>query len=195
MAERRAGYDPERVWRELKTLGFDEARVRPYLLFPLDARWIYYEERTKLLNRARETLNSELHDDGYLIEPLEEEGVLVHRSRELLESEIEQFVVIERENMIVACGALYPQGGNQAELACMATHPQYRDEGRGQKILEQIEKNARKLGASKLFVLTTKTPHWFVERGFVASNVNELPAKKKSLYNYQRNSMIFTKPL
>jgi amino-acid N-acetyltransferase len=137
-----------------------------------------------------------------LIEPLEEEGVLVHRSRELLESEIEQFVVIERENMIVACGALYPQtqkgapqGVLQAELACMATHPQYRDEGRGQKILEQIEKNARKLGVGKLFVLTTKTPHWFVERGFVASNVEELPAKKKSLYNYQRNSMIFTKPL
>jgi amino-acid N-acetyltransferase len=97
--------------------------------------------------------------------------------------------------MIVACGALYPQGGQQAELACMATHPDYRDEGRGQKILEQIEKNARKVGVNMLFVLTTKTPHWFVERGFVASNVDELPERKKSLYNYQRNSMIFTKPL
>ena len=97
--------------------------------------------------------------------------------------------------MIVACGALYPQGGQNAELACMATHPDYRDDGRGQKILDQIETNARKLGASNLFVLTTKTPHWFVERGFVASSVEQLPEKKKSLYNYQRNSMIFVKPL
>jgi amino-acid N-acetyltransferase len=130
-----------------------------------------------------------------LIEPLEEQGVLVHRSRELLEAEIEQFVVIEREGMIIACGALYPQDSQSAEVACMATHPEYRNFNRGQMILEQIEKNARKLGLSRLFVLTTKSPHWFVERGFVASSVDELPEKRKSLYNYQRNSKIFVKPL
>jgi amino-acid N-acetyltransferase len=130
-----------------------------------------------------------------LIEPLEEEGVLVHRSRELLEAEIEQFVVIEREGMIIACGALYPQDSQSAEVACMATHPEYRNFNRGQMILEQIEKNARKLGLGRLFVLTTKSPHWFVERGFVASSVDELPEKKKSLYNYQRNSKVFVKPL
>ena len=62
-------------------------------------------------------------------------------------------------------------------------------------MLELIEKNARKLGLSRLFVLTTKSPHWFVERGFVPSSVDELPEKKKSLYNYQRNSKIFVKPL
>ena len=130
-----------------------------------------------------------------LIEPLEEEGVLVHRSRELLEAEIEQFVVIEREGMIIACGALYPQDSDNGEIACMATHPEYRNNNRGQMVLEQIEKNARKLNLTNLFVLTTKSPHWFVERGFVASSVDELPEKKKSLYNYQRNSKIFVKPL
>ncbi len=130
-----------------------------------------------------------------LIEPLEEEGVLVHRSRELLEAEIEQFVVIEREGMIIACGALYPQDSQSGEVACMATHPEYRNFNRGQMILEQVEKNARKLGLSRLFVLTTKSPHWFVERGFVASSVEELPEKKKSLYNYQRNSKVFVKPI
>jgi amino-acid N-acetyltransferase len=130
-----------------------------------------------------------------LIEPLEEQGILVHRSRELLEAEIEQFVVVEREGMIVACGALYPQDGKSAELACLATHPEYRDNGRGQAILEQIEKNARKLGLAELFVLTTKSPHWFLEHGFTESNVNALPERKKSLYNYQRNSKIFVKPL
>jgi amino-acid N-acetyltransferase len=130
-----------------------------------------------------------------LIEPLEEEGVLVHRSRELLEAEIEQFVVIEREGMIIACGALYPQDDQNGEVACMATHPEYRNCNRGQMVLEQIERNARKLNLKNLFVLTTKSPHWFVERGFVASSVDQLPDKKKSLYNYQRNSKIFVKPL
>jgi amino-acid N-acetyltransferase len=130
-----------------------------------------------------------------LIEPLEEQGILVHRSRELLESEIEQFYVIEREGMIVACAALYPQDAQSGELACLATHPEYRDNGRGMALLEQIERNARKLGLTQLFVLTTKSPHWFVERGFTESRVDALPEKKKSLYNYQRNSKIFVKPL
>ncbi|MDR2213545.1 MAG: amino-acid N-acetyltransferase [Pseudomonadales bacterium] len=130
-----------------------------------------------------------------LIEPLEAEGILVHRSRDLLEAEIEQFFVIEREGMIICCGALYPQDAHSGELACLATHPDYRNHNRAQLLLEQVEKQARKIGLSSLFVLTTKSPHWFVERGFVPSSVDELPQKKKSLYNYQRNSKIFTKAL
>lgn len=130
-----------------------------------------------------------------LIEPLEEAGILVHRSRELLESEIEQFFVIEREGMIIACAALYPQDGNSGELACLATHPDYRNSGRAEHLLEAVSKQARKLGLKELFVLTTRTPHWFLERGFRQSSVDALPEKKKSLYNYQRNSRIFTKTL
>ena len=130
-----------------------------------------------------------------LIEPLEAAGVLVERSRELLETEIEQFTIIDREGMIVACGALYPQEDGSGELACMATHPEYRDSGRGQEILDAITKQAKKAGLKSLFVLTTKTPHWFVERGFAESDIDSLPEKKKSLYNYQRKSKIFTKKL
>jgi len=130
-----------------------------------------------------------------LVEPLEAAGVLVERSRELLETEIEQFTIIDREGMIVACGALYPQEDGSGELACMATHPEYRDSGRGQEILDAITKQAKKAGLKSLVVLTTKTPHWFVERGFAESDIDSLPEKKKSLYNYQRKSKIFTKKL
>ncbi len=130
-----------------------------------------------------------------LIEPLEEAGILVHRSRELLENEISQFTVIVREGAIIGCGALYPLDSENAELACMATHEEYRNNGRGQLILERIEQNARKIGIRRLYVLTTKTPHWFVERGFQQSNVDALPERKKQLYNYQRNSKVFEKTL
>jgi amino-acid N-acetyltransferase len=130
-----------------------------------------------------------------LIEPLEEKGILVHRSRELLESEIDKFHVIDREGMIVACGALYQQDENNGELACLATHVEYQNGNRGQTLLEQLERNAKKLGLKNLFVLTTKSPHWFLERGFVASDVDSLPDKKKSLYNWQRKSKVFVKPL
>ena len=131
-----------------------------------------------------------------LISPLEEQGILVRRSREVLEREIEQFSVVEREGMIIACAALYPIADSQAgELACLAVNPEYRHGGRGDELLERIESRARQMGLNTLFVLTTRTAHWFRERGFAPSGVERLPAARASLYNYQRNSKIFEKSL
>ena len=131
-----------------------------------------------------------------LISPLEEQGILVRRSREVLEREIEQFSVVEREGMIIACAALYPIADSEAgELACLAVNPEYRHGGRGDELLERIESRARQMGLSTLFVLTTRTAHWFRERGFAPSGVERLPAARASLYNYQRNSKIFEKSL
>ncbi|MDI9779178.1 MULTISPECIES: amino-acid N-acetyltransferase [Pseudomonas] len=131
-----------------------------------------------------------------LISPLEEQGILVRRSREVLEREIEQFSVVEREGMIIACAALYPIADSQAgELACLAVNPEYRHGGRGDELLERIEGRAKQMGLNTLFVLTTRTAHWFRERGFAPSSVERLPAARASLYNYQRNSKIFEKSL
>ena len=80
-----------------------------------------------------------------------------------------------------------------AEVACVATHTQYRDSGRASLLLAHIEKHAKKTGIKKLFVLTTQTAHWFLEKGFTAAKIDQLPAKKQQLYNYQRNSKIFIK--
>jgi len=130
-----------------------------------------------------------------LLTPLEEKGILVHRSRELLENEIHRFYVIERDGMITACAALYPYSDDQAELACVAVHPDYRGTNRGERLLEQIEQEARRRRYEKLFVLTTRTAHWFIEHGFVAGEVNELPQARQQLYNWQRNSKVFFKSL
>jgi len=131
-----------------------------------------------------------------LIEPLESAGVLVRRSRELLENEIKRFTIIERDGMVVGCAALYPfDDGKVGELACVAVHPDYRSGKRGKKMLEHIEKRAVQQGIRELFVLTTQTAHWFQELGFKTSSVDDLPGEKKSLYNYQRNSKVFRKQL
>lgn len=131
-----------------------------------------------------------------LISPLEEQGILVRRSREVLEREIGQFSIVERDGLIIACAALYPIADSQAgELACLAVNPEYRHGGRGDELLERIEERARALGLNTLFVLTTRTAHWFRERGFQPSSVERLPAARASLYNYQRNSQIFEKAL
>ena len=131
-----------------------------------------------------------------LITPLEEQGILVRRSREVLEREIEQFSVVEREGLFIACAALYPIADSETgELACLAVNPEYRHGGRGDELLERIEERARALGLKTLFVLTTRTAHWFQERGFEASGVDRLPSARASLYNYQRNSKIFEKAI
>src|SRR5690606_655423 len=122
--------------------------------------------------------NATIEDVGgilELIEPLENAGILVHRSRELLETEITRFTVIEREGTIIACGALYQLDDGDGELACLVTHPEYRKANRAQQMLEWLEEKARKAGLKRLFVLTTKSPHWFLERGFKECPVEALP--------------------
>jgi amino-acid N-acetyltransferase len=131
-----------------------------------------------------------------IIEPLEEQGVLVRRSRERLESEIERFVVAEYDNRIVGCAALYAFPEDKlGELAALAVEPDFRREGYGEALLREIEARARKLKLAELFVLTTRTAHWFLERGFRAAAVADLPQQKQALYNYQRKSLVYRKPL
>jgi amino-acid N-acetyltransferase len=129
-----------------------------------------------------------------LIRPLEEAGILVRRSRELLETEIHNFHVMEKDGSIVACAALYPYG-DMAELSCVATHPDYRNGGRAAALLQQMESQARKQGIQQLFLLTTQTAHWFIEQGFAQGKLEDLPIAKQALYNYQRKSKIFLKKL
>ena len=130
-----------------------------------------------------------------LIEPMEEEGILVRRSRELLEREIGQFSVVEHDGMIVGCAAMYPYGTGQAELACVAVHNDFRRYGYGDQLVKLVEQRARASGVKQLFVLTTRTAHWFIERGFAPASIDELPDEKRLVYNFQRNSKVFIKKL
>jgi amino-acid N-acetyltransferase len=131
-----------------------------------------------------------------LIEPLEAQGVLVRRPRELLEREIERFVVAEHDQAIIGCAALYPFPNEAAgELACLAVHPDFRRDGYGAAIADEIEQRAKSAGLKRLFVLTTKSEHWFIERGFRKAGVEDLPEEKQALYNYQRKSVVLVKPL
>ncbi|MCH1488647.1 MAG: amino-acid N-acetyltransferase, partial [Pseudomonadales bacterium] len=136
-----------------------------------------------------------------IIEPLETNGVLVKRNREKLTAEINHFTLIEREGLLVALAALYPYASSEensastGEIACIATHPDYRNDTRGKKLLQTIEASAKEQGIKKLFVLTTQTTHWFIEQGFQEGSLDDLPKQKQLLYNYQRNSKVFTKTI
>jgi len=150
---------------------------------------------------SQETLESFRHaqidDVGailQLIEPLEEEGILVRRNRELLEIEIDRFIVFEHDSIMIGCAALYPypQEGI-CELACLAIHPAYRNQGHGNRLLQTIEEMTTLQGFSRLFVLTTHATHWFIEHDFKEASLAELPKFKQDLYNYRRKSKVFMK--
>jgi len=157
---------------------------------------------TLVLQHGEEVIRQASIDDitGILdlISPLEEQGVLVKRSRELLETEISRFYVIAHpEGMLIACAALYPfNDGKAAELACVVTHSDFHNQGLATRLLEHLQDKAKNdFGLEALFVLTTQAAHWFQENGFVATSLGQLPQEKAELYNYQRKSKIFYKPL
>ena len=131
-----------------------------------------------------------------LIEPLEVKGVLIKRSREQLELEITNFTVIKRDGKVIGCAALYEMDDNiTGELACLVIHPDYRTGGRGDTLLKAITKTAKAKHLKRLLVLTTQSIDWFKERDFTFGEVEELPEKKKALYNYQRNSKVLFKSI
>ncbi len=131
-----------------------------------------------------------------LIEPLEADGTLVRRGRERLEQEIGQFIVNEYDGRIVGCVALYPfTDTGSGEMACLAVDPEFRDGGRGATLLEGAVTQAKKDGLKHLFVLTTRTTHWFIERGFKLASPDDLPSARKEMYNWQRRSKVLMKTL
>ncbi len=130
-----------------------------------------------------------------LIEPLEQDGFLVKRSREKLEMEIDHFSIIVRESVVVACGALYPCASDMGEIACIAVHPDYRRDGFGNVVLGALERRAQEAGLRRVFVLTTQATHWFQENGYARTEISALPNERQTLYNYQRNSVVLSKSL
>jgi amino-acid N-acetyltransferase len=130
-----------------------------------------------------------------LLQPLEADGTLVKRSRELLQNDFERFSVLKHDRTIIGCAALHRLSDGAAELACLAVHPDYRRQGCAERLLKHAEARAREFDAAQLFVLTTRTAHWFLERGFVEAGVESLPGQKRALYNDERRSKILVKTL
>ncbi|HHK8905602.1 amino-acid N-acetyltransferase [Escherichia coli] len=147
-----------------------------------------------VMESAEQIRRATINDIGGILElirPLEQQGILVRRSHEQLEMEIDKFTIIQRDNTTIACAALYPFPEEKiGEMACVAVHPDYRSSSRGEVLLERIAAQAKQSGLSKLFVLTTRSIHWFQERGFTPVDIDLLPESKKQLYNYQRKSKV-----
>jgi amino-acid N-acetyltransferase len=131
-----------------------------------------------------------------LIEPFEKDGTLVKRDRTEIERDIANYTIVEHDGVIFACAALYPfPEGKTGEMAALTVSPQSQGQGDGEKILKRVEQRARAMGLESIFVLTTRTMHWFLKRGFVQVDPEWLPEARKKKYNWDRKSMVFVKKL
>lgn len=131
-----------------------------------------------------------------LIEPLETDGTFVRRGRARIERDIDRFTVIEHDGVIFGCAALYPYSKSAiGELACLMVKPEAQEAGDGERLLKSIEQQAKQQGIKTLFVLTTRTAHWFLKRGFKVGNVDQLPSMRRDAYDWARKSQVLIKTL
>jgi amino-acid N-acetyltransferase len=155
---------------------------------------------TMVVDEKLEELREATHEDVggilQLIEPFEKDGTLVKRDRNEIERDVGQYTVIEHDGVIFACAALYPYPeAKTAEMAALTVSPMSQGQGDGEKILKRMEQRARNKGLKSLFVLTTRTKHWFLKRGFVQVDPEWLPEARKRKYNWDRKSLVLVKHL
>jgi len=155
---------------------------------------------TMVVDEKLESLREAGHDDVggiiALIEPFERDGTLVKRDRNEIERDIELYTVIEHDGVIFGCAALYPYvEAKTAEMAALTVSPAVQGQGDGDRMLKRIEQRARAMGLASIFVLTTRTMHWFIKRGFVQVDPEWLPEERKRKYNRDRRSQVLVKKL
>ena len=182
--------------------GVDRAHIIPYALDGgiLTELFTHDGVGTMVSTENMESLREATIDDVgalvKLLEPFEAEGILVKRPREKIEREISHFTVLEHDGILYGSAALYPYPeAGIGEMAAVAVHPDYQGAGDGDRLLRRIEQRARDAGLKRIFVLTTRTAHWFIKRGFEEASVESLPVEKQRMYNWHRRSKIFIKTL
>ena len=182
---------------QVKRVHFIDQRVDGGLLLELFTRDGYGTMVTNLFYEgSRPATIDDIGGIVSLIEPLEQSGILVTRSREQMELQIRHFQVIEKDGMIIACIACIPDDDNKVcEVACLAVHPDYQRAGLASQLLAIAEQRSRKMGLKQLYTLTTRTSHWFIEHGFKQDEQFELPSARRDSYNPERGSKILLKSL
>jgi amino-acid N-acetyltransferase len=147
------------------------------------------------IENLREATQDDIGGILQLTMPLEEAGILAARGQDVIERDITRFSVIEHDKVLFGCAALFPFPNHVGELACLAVDSDVQGAGDGERLLKRIEARAKQEGIKKLFVLTTRTEHWFLKRGFIRATVDDLPEERKQIYNWDRKSMVLTKKL
>jgi amino-acid N-acetyltransferase len=150
----------------------------------------------EMLESLREAVSDDVGGILQLIEPYERDGTLVRRERTEIERDITNYTVIEHDGIIFGCAALYPYAeARTGEMAALTVSPLSQSQGDGERLLKRIEQRARGAGLDSIFVLTTRTMHWFIKRGFTQADPEWLPEARRRKINWDRRSQVLVKKL
>ena len=182
--------------------GVERSHILPFALDGALLLEIYVHDGigTMVIDEKLESLREATPDDVagivQLIEPFENDGTLVKRSRTEIERDAANYTIIEHDGVIFGCAALYPYPeAKTAEMAALTVSPQSQTQGDGERLLKRVEQRARAMGLQSIFVLTTRTMHWFIKRGFQQVDADWLPESRKRKYNWDRRSQVLVKKL
>ena len=103
-------------------------------------------------------------------------GVLLPRPESDIFNSLRDFYVVEDDGRIVACAALLIYTSELGEVRSLAVDPGYKHLGLGNRMVNQLESDADKLGLSKLMALTYVVG-FFEKMQFDVVDMSELPEK------------------
>ncbi|MFG6489405.1 amino-acid N-acetyltransferase [Roseateles sp. BYS78W] len=180
--------------------GVERSHIIPFAVDGALLQEVYTHDGigTMVVDEKLESLREASSDDVAgiikLIEPFERDGTLVKRSRTEIERDAELYTVIEHDGVIFGCAALYPYvEARTAEMAALTVSAEVQGQGDGDRLLKRIEQRAKAMGLDSIFVLTTRTMHWFIKRGFQQVDPEWLPEERKRKYNWDRRSLVLVK--
>ena len=129
-----------------------------------------------------------------LMQPFVEEGRLLARSYETIESCIDDFVCIEKDNQIIACAGLkLYQDENVGEIYALVVNKSFHNTDTSTRLMELLIDKASKLNLSSIFALSKYGGRFFFRFEFVESELSFLPDSRQKSYDDIRKSIIYSR--
>ena len=126
------------------------------------------------------------------MQPFVEEGRLLERSYETILNNIDDFVIIENNNEVIACAGLklYKEE-NVGEIYALVVNKNFHNTDTSSKLMGLLIQKASHLNLRSIFALSKYGGRFFFRFDFIESELSSLPESRQNSYDYMRNSKIY----
>ena len=130
------------------------------------------------------------------MKPFEDEGRLLPRSFETINNSIDDFIVIENENEVIACAGLKVyQHEKVGEIYALVVNKAFHNTDTSSKLMHLLIDKASGMGLSSIFALSKYGGRFFFRFDFNEAKLSSLPESRQKSYDYERSSMIYLRKL